>query len=622
MNIKRHRKLTMCLVIVFALMLLPTNTILADTTGQQSPTNMSFAWYGSASWMSPDNAKVSDNVYATVYANTSIQATAYLKAKGFGFAIPDGSTINGITVDVERAQTSAGAFYDEVAALVINDTVVLSSNMVTTPYQYWPTVDTVKTFGTPTSLWGQTLTPADINNPNFGFVMAARKITGSRYARIDYIGMTVYYTPPVIPDTTPPIIAAQNDITVEATSALGAMVDFSPTATDNIDPNVTVNCTPASGSQFPLGTTQVTCDATDAAGNPAIPVTFNVIVQDTTSPVITLNGSDPFGVNQDTVYTELGASWTDAVDGTGNANVGGDIVNTSLPGTSYIITYDYTDTNLNAAAQVTRTVNVLDTVPPVIASQNNMTVEATSDLGAIVNFTPSATDNLDASVTVICTPASGSYFPLGTTQVTCNATDAAGNAATPVTFDVTVQDTTAPVITLNGTDPYDIAYASTYDEPGATWNDAVDGTGSAIVGGDTVDTLVPGPYNITYNYTDAAGNVATQVRRTVNVLPWSTINVTKDVLSWKGKATVDPYVFTIQIDGTDNKLISETVTATYDRLPPGTYIITELPEAKYTLQQIIGDNDADATNGAAITVGSGQTVTLTFVNWIFQPNKK
>jgi len=184
-------------------------------------------------------------------------------------------------------------------------------------------------------------------------------------------------------------------------------------------------------------------------------------------------------------------------------------------------------------------------------------------------------------------------------------------------------DTTAPVITLIGVNPTNVPYLGPYTEPGATWTDAVDGTGSALVSGDTVDVTTPGNYTIRYNYTDAAGNVATEVTRTVTVLPWSTstINVTKNVMNWKGKETVDTHQFTIQKNGADNKIIAEGITASYDMLPPGTYIITELTEAKFVLKQIIGDNDSDPSNGATITVGSGQTVNLTFVNWVYQPNK-
>lgn len=247
-----------------------------------------------------------------------------------------------------------------------------------------------------------------------------------------------------------------------------------------------------------------------------------------------------------------------------------------------------------------------------------MTVEATSASGAIVTFTPTATDNVDVTVTVVCIPASGSQFALGTTQVTCSATDAAGNAALPVTFNVTVQDTTAPIITLTGNAPYFVNYASTYTEPGATWTDAVDGSGSAIVGGQTVDTMTPGDYLITYDYTDSASNAATQVTRTVTVRPWSTINITKTVKNWKGKDVVDAQLFIIQLNGADDQIISQTISATYVRLAPGTYTIFEIPNPKYGVVGITGDNDANPSNGVTLIVGSGETWNLNFINFKYQ----
>ena len=44
---------------------------------------------------------------------------------------------------------------------------------------------------------------------------------------------------------------------------------------------------------------------------------------------------------------------------------------------------------------------------------------------------PSATDNTGDAPTIVCTPQSGSNFMIGTQDVTCTATDAAGNKATP-----------------------------------------------------------------------------------------------------------------------------------------------------------------------------------------------
>ncbi len=75
------------------------------------------------------------------------------------------------------------------------------------------------------------------------------------------------FTVTVNADTTPPVLTVPDDITVDATSSSGAVVTYTSTATDNCDPDPTVSCTPDSGDTFPIGTTTVTCTATDESGN-------------------------------------------------------------------------------------------------------------------------------------------------------------------------------------------------------------------------------------------------------------------------------------------------------------------------------------------------------------------
>ena len=88
-------------------------------------------------------------------------------------------------------------------------------------------------------------------------------------------------------DATPPVLTQPPDIlNVPAPDANGALVTYAlPTATDNDDPNPVVSCLPASGSLFPLGSTTVTCTATDAVGNTSS-VTFTVEVVDATPPAV------------------------------------------------------------------------------------------------------------------------------------------------------------------------------------------------------------------------------------------------------------------------------------------------------------------------------------------------
>lgn len=79
-------------------------------------------------------------------------------------------------------------------------------------------------------------------------------------------------------------------------------------------------------------------------------------------------------------------------------------------------------------------------------------------------------------------------------------------------------DTTAPVITLNGTTPVSVTLGDTYTDAGATALDDVDGDlTSSIVTSGTVNTAQKGANTITYTVTDAAGNTATETR-TVNVV--------------------------------------------------------------------------------------------------------
>jgi X-Pro dipeptidyl-peptidase len=66
-----------------------------------------------------------------------------------------------------------------------------------------------------------------------------------------------------------------------------------PTATDGQDPDPTVNCTPASGTRVPIGTTTVTCTATDANGNSSAAKTFAVTVRFATQADGGVSGTVP-----------------------------------------------------------------------------------------------------------------------------------------------------------------------------------------------------------------------------------------------------------------------------------------------------------------------------------------
>ncbi|MDD2753808.1 MAG: DUF5011 domain-containing protein [Candidatus Portnoybacteria bacterium] len=90
----------------------------------------------------------------------------------------------------------------------------------------------------------------------------------------------------------------------------------------------------------------------------------DLIIPDTTRPVITRLGVSPVNVIVGNVYTDAGATALDNVDGNITSRiVTVNPVSTTTLGT-YTVTYNVSDTAGNAALQVIRTVNVVATTTP------------------------------------------------------------------------------------------------------------------------------------------------------------------------------------------------------------------------------------------------------------------
>src|SRR5689334_5085579 len=99
----------------------------------------------------------------------------------------------------------------------------------------------------------------------------------------------------------------------------------------------------------------------------------------------------------------------------------------------------------------TFTVEVVDTTPPTLHLPADATIEATTPAGAVDTYSATAADLVDSTVPVSCTPASGMVFVVGTTTVSCTATDAHGNGATgSFTVTVVLVDHVAPVVSVPG----------------------------------------------------------------------------------------------------------------------------------------------------------------------------
>lgn len=126
-----------------------------------------------------------------------------------------------------------------------------------------------------------------------------------------------------------------------------------------------------------------------------------------------------------------------------------------------------------------------------------------------------------------------------------------------------IPDSTPPVITLLGSDPVTVEIGSTYTDAGATAMDDIDGDITTdIIVLNPVDINVIGEYTITYNVTDAAGNPATKVTRTVKVIescPILNLPANNFVVQTYSETCTDKNNGTILIDAVENLNYTTTI---------------------------------------------------------------
>lgn len=106
------------------------------------------------------------------------------------------------------------------------------------------------------------------------------------------------------------------------------------------------------------------------------------------------------------------------------------------------------------------------------------------------------------------------------------------------------QDTTKPVITLNGSNPVNLTVGYNYTEAGATATDDIDGAVTVTHTG-SVDTSTAATYTISYSASDAAGNTAIATRTVIIANPpkvYGELGAFKDsVKFYNDKVATDKY---------------------------------------------------------------------------------
>ncbi len=129
----------------------------------------------------------------------------------------------------------------------------------------------------------------------------------------------------------------------------------------------------------------------------------------------------------------------------------------------------------------------------------------------------------------------GAVLIAGVHSFTATATDQAGNTGPVSAVTSYTVDLISPVIVLNGASSVTVNAGPAYSDAKATVTDNVDATTVALVGASSVNMAVAGTYTIIYTYTDAAGNAALPVTRTVIVIGTPLTSVITD-----GGCTLNP----------------------------------------------------------------------------------
>ena len=236
---------------------------------------------------------------------------------------------------------------------------------------------------------------------------------------------------------------------------------------------------------------------------------------DKTDPVVTLSWPSTMTIYINNVYPEYGASRTDNVDGAGFlTDPTAWSVNTSTLGI-YILTYGKTDAVGNYWF-TQRSVEITGSTP--VVSLNGLEPYDIEYPDSYTEYGATWTDVTDGSGEVANIDASDvDTDTLDSYTVIYTYINSAGLTWTAVRH-VTVQDTTAPVVIINGLEIVYVEYGSDYAENGVQRGDAYEGAGdinTITTTSGTVNTGTLWTYTIEYIKVDSSWNTWSDTRTVI-----------------------------------------------------------------------------------------------------------
>ena len=295
---------------------------------------------------------------------------------------------------------------------------------------------------------------------------------------------------------------------------------------------------------FPVGTSSVTCAATDVRTTPApnvAEVSFMVTVRDVTAPTFDLSGGNgpgaPFSPSNPAEATSATGAivfYTDPLASDGGGSGGVNVVCESQAG-----------------------------------------------------------------------QRSGHRFGMGQTKIYCVASDAQGNSTPPTNlFDINVVDTTPPAITLLGAAVINVELKSAFTDPGATAVDAITPLVTIVRTG-TVNTNVAGTYVLTYTATDGAGNVGVATRTVIvadTQAPGVVTAATPNTLLWSPNKIMTPVTVSGTVTDVSLASVTFTVADEYNKVQPSGSVTVDAAGNYSFVVKLEAWRDGKDYNGRVFTI--------------------
>ncbi|KKL66712.1 hypothetical protein LCGC14_2142230 [marine sediment metagenome] len=182
---------------VLSLLLAAPLQLWAATEGPNNPaTAVDDSSTGTIAWLNPTNVFTSNDSRARAPLDDSGPQSHYLKATNFSFALTGCTSVDGITVEIERSEGGldlpvvSDAFVKIVRGGTIGGTDKAAAGA-------WPTTDAIQSYGGVADLWGLSWTCAQVTASNFGVAISAGCDCGFEEiedARIDHMKITVTFS--------------------------------------------------------------------------------------------------------------------------------------------------------------------------------------------------------------------------------------------------------------------------------------------------------------------------------------------------------------------------------------------------------------------------------------------